>query len=266
MKDILKKISSKSINSYIEKNLDDFYIKSSMHPNFVSQLDNKTKWLLAKKADWPECIFRANFKSKNITKAEINHIKSLIEEGKVPNGWKVGPLTTPSNLGSILEKSGFKEVYHQSGMAIDLKKLMKYFNVQNKLKVIKIDNEDTLKQWIEIVSKVFAIRIDFELLKFLLREKEAHFYLGLFKEIPVSALMLFLSSGVAGLHAVSTLLEYRNKGFGLEISKTALIKAFNMGYHIGVLQASSLGERVYRKLGFQKYCNIYSYALEIKKK
>jgi len=92
-------------------------------------------------------------------------------------------------------------------------------------------------------------------------EPEAKFYIGSFEGKPVTALMLYLSSGVAGLHAVSTLLEYRNKGFGLTTSGTALIDAFKMGYKIGVLQASSMGERVYRKLGFKKYCDVISYVL-----
>ncbi len=74
-------------------------------------------------------------------------------------------------------------------------------------------------------------------------------------------MLLYLSSGVAGLHAVSTLTEYRNRGYGLAISRFALIDAFKMGFYIGVLQASSLGERVYKKLGFKKYCDIFSYAL-----
>ena len=79
----------------------------------------------------------------------------------------------------------------------------------------------------------------------------------------VSTLMMYLSSGVAGLHAVSTLPKYRGKGLGLSISRKALTDAFKIGYKVGVLQASSLGERVYRKLGFQKYCDIISYALVI---
>ena len=35
MQDILKEISENSINFYIESNPDDFYTKSSHHPNFV---------------------------------------------------------------------------------------------------------------------------------------------------------------------------------------------------------------------------------------
>jgi predicted acetyltransferase len=75
--------------------------------------------------------------------------------------------------------------------------------------------------------------------------------------------MLYLSSGVAGLHAVSTLKEYRGRRFGLAISIIALLDAYKMGYKVGVLQASALGERVYRKMGFQKYCDINTYALDI---
>jgi len=87
--------------------------------------------------------------------------------------------------------------------------------------------------------------------------------IGIFEGEIVSALMLYLSSGVAGLHAVSTLSEYRNKGFGLTISRVALIDALRNGYKVGVLQASSLGEPVYRKLGFKKFCDILSYELNV---
>ncbi|MFW9824068.1 MAG: GNAT family N-acetyltransferase, partial [Candidatus Thorarchaeota archaeon] len=74
--------------------------------------------------------------------------------------------------------------------------------------------------------------------------------------------MLYLSSGVAGLHAVSTLIQFRGRGFGLYISAKALLDAYEIGYRVGVLQASSMGQRVYRKLGFEKYCDINTYALE----
>ncbi|MHA2400565.1 MAG: GNAT family N-acetyltransferase [Promethearchaeota archaeon] len=68
--------------------------------------------------------------------------------------------------------------------------------------------------------------------------------------------MFSKNSGAAGLHTVSTLPEYRNKGLTLTINRSALVNAFKMGYRVVVLQASNQGERVYRKLGFIKYCDI----------
>jgi len=261
MNEILRNISSDTINFYIEKNLDDFYTKSSEHTNFLSRIDDKISWILPKNADWPDCIFRANFEKLKLKK-EIFKIKKLIQEKKAPNGWTVGPLTKPKNLGEILEKCGFANVYHQAGMAVELRTLKYKEIVKNDLLIERVDNELKLTQWSEVVSKVFALKVDHDLLKFLSQQGNTYFYLGKYNEKPVSTLMLYLSSGVAGLHAVSTLPEYRGRGFGFCISRTALIEAFQLDYYIGVLQASSLGERVYRKLGFQKYCDIFSYALE----
>ena len=260
MNEILNNISSKSINYYIEKNLDNFYTKSSEYSNFLSRIEEKISWILAKNTDWPDCIFKANFENLNVKK-EIFKVKKLIQEGKAPNGWTVGPLTKPKKLGKILEKSGFSNVYQQAGMAVKLKEVVDRNLNENELIVEKVNSEEELTHWSETVSKVFSLRIDFDFLKFLRQQEEIHFYLGKFEGNPVSTLMLYLSSGVAGLHAVSTLPEYRKKGFGLYISRIALIDAFHLGYYIGVLQASALGEQIYRKLDFQKYCDIISYAL-----
>jgi predicted acetyltransferase len=172
-------------------------------------------------------------------------------------------LTTPKNLGSILERFGFSNVYHQAGMALELEDITNQEITENGLEIEIVKDKDHLRQWIDVVSTVFGIQIDFELLNYLFFEPEARFYIGNFESKPVTSLMLYISSGVAGLHAVSTLKEYRGRGFGLAISIMALLDAFKMGYKVGVLQASALGENLYRKLGFRKFCDIISYELEI---
>ncbi|MFX1571416.1 MAG: GNAT family N-acetyltransferase [Promethearchaeota archaeon] len=258
---ILKEKSLNSINYYIERNLDDFYIKSSQHSNFNSRLEDKISWIFAKNADWPNCIFRANFVDLNI-EHEIREIRKLIKENKAPNGWTVGPLTKPSNLGSFLEENDFSKVYHQTGMAVDLRYIEDIKIENNDLKVKLIKSDKSLKQWAKIVSLGFGIKVDCKLLKFLYLQPEIKFYIGNYKRKTVSTLMLYLAKGIAGLHAVSTLPEYRCKGLGFTISGIALLDAYRMGYEVAVLQASNLGERIYKKLGFQKYCDINSYELD----
>lgn len=261
MNHTLDKQDKKSLLIVIEGNLDDFYIKCSNHSNFNSFESDKINWIQAKYADWPNCIFKADFENLNI-ETEINRVKNLIIEKKAPNGWTIGPLTKPSDLGIILEDYNFSNVYHQAGMTLSLRDLNIRDLESNELEIKTVNNERTLQQWADIVSIVFKIKIDIELLKYLLFEKESRFYLGFYNREPVSALLLYLSSGVAGLHAVSTLPKYRNNGFGLTISSVALREAFSKGYKIGVLQASELGESVYRKIGFKKHCDIFSYELK----
>jgi len=261
MNEILNKTDTNSLLFAIETNLNDFYIRSSQHPNFDSNLKKTINWVKAKSADWPSCIFRANFGKQNID-SKIKKIISLIKKDKAPNGWTVGPLTKPKNLGQYLEKNGFSNVYHQSGMAVNLIKIKETPIIQNNLEICKVTNPDQLIKWSENVSKVFNIKIDIDLLEFLLETNNIQFYLGIFNNKVVSTLLLFLSAGVAGLHAVATLPDFRSKGFGYMMSRTALIDALNLGYKIGVLQASSLGEIIYRKLKFKKYCDINSYEIE----
>lgn len=251
---------SKFLLSSIEQNLDEFYLKCSRHSNFESMDTDKLKWVHAKNADWPSCIFQASFNDSDID-IEIEQVKSLIQSDKAPDGWTIGPLTKPNNLGKSLLNHNFSDVFHQAGMALDLAKLITLTHINDALDVKKVENEEELSSWSKIVSTVFHIKVDFELLEYLQVQDEVTFYLGIYNEKYVSALLLYLIPGVAGLHAVSTLPDYRNKNIALEMSIRALLDARDLGYKYGVLQASSMGQSVYKKLGFKKYCDIITYSL-----
>ena len=58
---------------------------------------------------------------------------------------------------------------------------------------------------------------------------------------------------VAGIWDITTLPEFRKKGIGTDMTIHALEHAKNFyNCSVGVLTASKDGERVYRKIGFQK--------------
>lgn len=251
---------SKFLLSSIEQNLDNFYLKCSNHSNFESMDTNHLKWVRAHNADWPSCIFYANFNDLDVD-SEIKNVRSLINSEKAPDGWTVGPLTKPKSLGKKLLKYGFSEVFHQAGMAIDLLKIKLSPNINSSLIVKKIEYKEELDDWSQVVSSVFHITVDKELLEYLLPQNEVKFYIGIHKKVCVSALLLYLIPRVAGLHAVSTLPNFRNQNFAFTLSEKALRDARDMGYKFGVLQASSMGQFVYKKLGFKKHCDIFTYAL-----
>ncbi len=251
---------SKFLLSSIEQNLDEFYLKCSRHPNFEFMDTDKLKWVRAKNADWPSCIFHANFNASDLH-LEIEQVKRLIRAEKAPDGWTVGPLTTPKNLGKSLLDHEFSDAFHQAGMALDLSKLKITPSINTALEVRIVENEEELSNWANLVSTVFHIKVDNELLGYLHSQSEVKFYIGTFNEKCVSALLLYLIPEIAGLHAVSTLPDYRNNNFALTMSDRALLDARILGYKYGVLQASSMGQYVYKKLGFKKYCDVITYSL-----
>ena len=64
---------------------------------------------------------------------------------------------------------------------------------------------------------------------------------------PVCTALRVEAAGVSGLYMVCTLLPYRGRGYGTAITAAALAGARGP---LAVLQASVLGEPVYRRLGF----------------
>lgn len=58
---------------------------------------------------------------------------------------------------------------------------------------------------------------------------------------------------------VSTSQGFRKCGIGRNLTGAACLKAKNLGYESVILQASSLGEPVYKKLGFVTQCTLGRY-------
>jgi len=86
-------------------------------------------------------------------------------------------------------------------------------------------------------------------------------FLGTFDGHPVACSSVYMGAGVAGLYTIGTIAEARRKGIGTAITLAPLLHARERGYRVGVLSASSMGEPVYRRLGFGDYCRISAYVL-----
>ena len=87
-------------------------------------------------------------------------------------------------------------------------------------------------------------------------------FVGYLRGEPVCCSQAMLSDGVAGLYNVATNAGYRRRGFGAAMTVAALRDARALGYRTAVLEASPMGEPIYRRLGFATCGEVIEYAVE----
>jgi GNAT superfamily N-acetyltransferase len=198
----------------------------------------------------------------------LGHFK----EHHVPLCWLVGPSSQPEDLGPRLEAHGFIHAEEGLGMAVDLDTLDDSSALPAGLAIVEVDDGATLRAWIDALcvgsdfpEEVRAVlyrlleRHGLAAAQGLNRHPSVRLYLGLTGGEPVATALLFLAEGVAGLYAVATVPQARRRGIGTVLSRTALGAARDRGYRLGILQSSAMGEGVYRRLGFQRYCTLSLY-------
>lgn len=199
------------------------------------------------------------------TDAAIQSIVSDARVRNVPLLWWIGPSTRPADLGKRLENNGFKFDETGPGMAADLEKLHESPTKPAGFSIQLAQGEAAWRQWSTVMELGFGAAAANELSVnawcSILEEYPQTMlaYTGWLDNRPVSASLLLLAAGVAGIYCVATIPEARRKGIGALMTLQPLIQARSMGYRIGVLQASDMGLGVYRALGFREYCKIDSY-------
>jgi len=194
----------------------------------------------------------AHFRSLN-----IKRLSWLVQEG-VP----------AIEIKQHLETNGltFKESF-ATEMAADLMTLRESISIPNHLTIVRVEDGETLKKWIHVASIGFGVPTDVEDIWYEFFEVAAcslpfRTYLALLNGEPVATSQLFTSAGVAGVYNVTCIPEARGQGIGSAIVMAPLLDAREMGYRVGILQASSMGYNVYRRLGFQDFGKLGVYLWE----
>jgi GNAT superfamily N-acetyltransferase len=82
------------------------------------------------------------------------------------------------------------------------------------------------------------------------------FYQAMLDGEPISFCINYYHAGVAGLYFIGTHTPLRRRGIGTAITRYALQEAQRAGYPLVILQASAMGDPIYRALGFGEYCRI----------
>jgi hypothetical protein len=250
----------------IEENGAEFLLAMGRAGGGAEAQDNGLHWTIGgSPIDYHNAVVRADLAPEQADDA-IEGVVEQLRAHAVPGTWHLGPSMRPADLGERLLAHGWTYGGDDIGMAVELNQLPADVATPEGFVIERVRDAAGLEQLRRTLAAGFGEG-----------EREANWtaamyaciglgddvpwrhYLGLLDGEPVATASLFLGAGVAGIYFVFTVERARRKGIGAAITLAPLLDARQLGYRIGVLGASSLGESVYRRLGFFEYCRIGIY-------
>lgn len=270
MRDIVEDLSdTKLVRTVIRANWENFHYCLGRSPSVELSVGKYLTWLVTNMPDhFMNLVVCTELPSEGIDKLienALNHFRTL-------NIRKLSWLTEEGlpavEIKKFLETHGltFSESF-ATEMAADLMRLREDLALPMNLRIVPVEGEEALRKWIHIASVGFSVPIEFEDTWYEFFAEAAcaspfRTYLALLNGKPVATSQLFTSAGVAGIYNVTCLPEARGQGVGTAVVLAPLLAAREMGYCVGILQASSMGYNVYRRIGFQDFGKLSLYLWE----
>jgi GNAT superfamily N-acetyltransferase len=259
-------MSAAEIFPAIEGNLFALYLTVAAFAKKPIVTGPTVSWVNFAPSPWGGTIFGANFSAADAEK-EIRTVKEQIRLGNAPRSWRISPSNRPENLEGHLVREGFINRWETAGMGMELSSAPSNVDAPPGLVIEAVANDIALREWAWVTTLGLFTHPESEADYFyeLMRSAKAcgrlEFFLGRCEGRPAASSAVFFHDGIAGIYFVATLPEFRRRGFGLSITFAPLRKARTAGARGAILQASALGEPVYRRLGFQRYCTLRQFWL-----
>jgi GNAT superfamily N-acetyltransferase len=269
MKNILSEFSErKSVKTAIVANWEDYHYCLGRSPNVELSIGRHLNWLMTDLPDhFMNLVVCNQLPSEGIDElieSALAHFRSM----KIKKlSWLAHESVPSTEIYKALLSHGltFRESF-ATEMAVDLS-LLEDLPAHPSLRIVPVEDECALRQWIHVASIGFRISEKFEkgwydFFTDAIFNPQFRTYLALLDGKPVGTSQLFLSEGVAGIYNVTCIPEARGQGIGSAVTLAPLLEARKLGYKIGILQASKQGYSVYRRLGFQDFGKLSVYLWE----
>lgn len=270
MKDIFRDFSdTKLVKTVIEANWENYHYCLGRSPTVELSVGRYLTWFVTDMSDhFMNVVVCTELPSEGIDQLienAMSHFKAINIKKLT---WLIREQVSSSEIKKQLEAQGltFRESF-ASEMAADLRSLPEKTPTPKDFRIVNVESEDLLRKWIHVASIGFGIPGDvenfwYEFFSEAACDRPFRTYLALLNGEPVGTSQLFTSAGVAGIYNVTCLPEARGQGIGAAITLAPLLDAREMGYQVGILQASSMGYKVYQRLGFQDFGKLSVYLWE----
>lgn len=161
------------------------------------------------------------------------------------------------SLAQWLREGGFKVAFEQTLMALKLENWIPRAVVRTDVQVHNVERDSD--DWAETASRSFGYTVPPEVTDQLVQDPRATLLLARLEGRPVGTGLLYADHENAGLHMLGVPPEARRKGIARTLMLRLLDDARSQACGFATLQASSMGESLYRHLGFSPHGRILNF-------
>jgi GNAT superfamily N-acetyltransferase len=259
--DILDDFSSiESVKTSIKANWENYHYCLGRSPSVELSVGRYLTWLVTNMPDHfmnlVVCTELPSSGADQLIKNALLHFESLNIQKL---SWLADEIVYAAEMKKHLVANGltFRESF-ATEMAVDLDQLTGNPSLPDDLQITMVDDDAALRKWIRVASSGFGVPAEaediwFDFFNYVACGPPFRTYLALLNGTPVGTSQLFTSAGVAGIYNVACMPQMRGRGVGAAVTLAALLEARKLGYRVGILQASQMGYKVYRRLGFQDF-------------
>jgi GNAT superfamily N-acetyltransferase len=239
----------------IERNLYSLYHNVARAAGLEYRREDHYSWVRNPIGSWPNYVFDINLEMMT-SRDFMDQLAGRMKNKEVPS---IIVSRLPENAGlyfEIAEKNGLREINGWTGMALQKSGFHSRGSHPAGINVEQAAEREQRCDWMEIVNSALfnSKSLSPEMTNVLDRIDGMELYTGFVSGVPVCTALSFRQDEVAGLYMISTLSEYRGKGYGTQVTLSAIENCFASGANTIVLHASGMGENIYRSLGFKDYC------------
>ena len=160
----------------------------------------------------------------------------------------------------LLSERGYKENRPETVMTLSDLPDKNVF--QRDLDIRRVSSAEGLADFQEIVEKSYLLPAGSGpavVTERTVNLPDTEMFVGYADNQPACTSMLIKTGPVAGIYWVATLERFRNRGFGKAVTVESLVAGRNRGCAFASLQASVMGNPVYRRIGFDNPYNYQNY-------
>ena len=239
-------------------------------PGGMLYQDEELTWFLTGPAG-PNGILLTNFThdEQDYIDNRIDETLDLFRAHQVREiGWRIGPTSNPPDLANYLEIHALSHKATTTCMIMQMtENYMSTFQTENiEIREVLTSNELQIKCAVEQVGFGASEQMAQNYYQTYMQSKFGpntcwHHYIGWQDGQAIAAAAVLLHQGVAGIYGIATLPEKRRKGVATVMMQHILREIARLSYTLVTLSSTEMSHGLYRRFGFQDYCQLHHYKL-----